>query len=177
MRYVKLVPLLLLLFPACSIKKGDFDGRILRLETEEGHASIERVKGTGSQLKVVSDTGFPEWWLGNFDHTQIFLPLLKCTTYYTETGEKERTECEQVSPVDVENNLRAKDGTLGDRITTGTATEYGSSFEQELVDSTPMWIEFAKSAVERAEISKEEKDNQLKFLNDLANILTGGGDQ
>ena len=176
MRYVKLIPLLFLLLPACSLKIGNKSLKFLRMETTEGHASVERVKGTGSRLDVVSDTGFPTWWLGNFDHTQVWLPPLQCTTYYDEEGIKEKTECVQIAPIDVENNLKAKDGTLGDRITAGSAVEYGSSFEPG-EDTVPMWIEFARAAVERSNISAGEKEKQLNFLSDLASILIGGGAQ
>jgi len=147
--------------------------KVLRQETSEGHASIERVKGTGSKLTTVSQTGFPEWWLGNFDHTQVFLPPLECTTYYREDGTEDRKVCVTIAPVDIENNIRAKDGTLGDRITAGEAIEYGSSFEAT-EESSAMWIEFAKSAVERAAISREEKDAQLEFLKELGRIIMGG---
>lgn len=170
MRYCTVV--LCLLLGGCTVKYGEFESKVLRMETQQNHASMERIKGTGSRLQTVSSTGFPEWWLGAIDHTQIFLPKLKCISFYREDGTMERTECEEITPVDVENDLRAPDGVVGDRITTGTACELESSFKAGL-DSVPIWTEAMKQAVANSELDKDMKTHWLDTLSRLAEMLGG----
>lgn len=170
MRYIYLS--LLLILCSCTIKTDSFDGKFLRMDTQTDHASIERVKGIGSKLTVVSETGFPEWWIGNIDHTQVFLPKLKCTTFYREDGTNERMECEEMSPVDIENNLKGMDGVVGDRISSGDATELEASFGQS-IESSSIWIEAMKAAVAKSTLESADKQEAMEALQALGQLLLG----
>jgi len=177
MKYSKLIVLLIVctLACSCSMKFGENEIRMLKPETMEGHATIQRSELVGTQLTVSGRYGLPEWFLGKGSLTEYFLPKMMCTTNFAEDGvTKTQTICEQMPNVSVEAKADAKGGYLGDMVNVGEPAMLGTGFNMDL-DSTILWLEGVKAAVRKSELETQEKESMYKALENLGNLLKGVG--
>lgn len=177
MKYSKVIVMLIVCTLACScaMKFGDNEMKVLRPQTMEGHATIQRAEMIGTQVTVSGRYGLPEWILGKVALTEYFLPKMVCTTVYAEDGvTKLETICEQMPNVSVEAKVDAKGGYIGDMVNVGDAALLGTGFEPD-PESTSLWLEGVRAAVRDSELETQEKESMYKALENLGNLLKGVG--
>lgn len=166
MRYLLSIFSLIIMLSGCSTvyDKGRFENKLMRAELSDRHATMERFDGAGTALEAVSrDSLFPKFWIGKYSHTQMYLPIMNCTTYFDKEGLKEKEECSFIPQMSVEAQANAKGGRIGDIIKTGEAVKYPSSFDY--------WIESLRKQVIASDIDDRAKNDYLTVLNGMEKEL------
>jgi hypothetical protein len=165
MKRMTLFLLIAVLLSGCSTlyNNGKFENHLMRTPISDKHGTLERFEGTGIVVRTVGDNIAPEIIVGKYAHTQLFVPIMRCTTSYDETGKERSTTCDVIPSFTVEAQVAAQGGRIGDIIKTGDAVKYQSSYTA--------WIEALKNEIQKSNTDEATKSAYIHTLDKMLDTI------